>query len=97
MFHLFASAQDAATETVVHHGMLPPDFWQGVMGTGIYFAIAMLLFFAAYKVVDWITPGDLDKQLLGTEGGDGKPNIALGIVVAGMFVAIGMIIAAAIK
>lgn len=83
--------------------LLPENFWQGIIGTVIYFALALALFPVAYKVVDWITPGDLGSQLLGTEDKETgqqagrNPNVALAIVVGLLFLGMCQILAAAIK
>jgi len=84
-------------------GLLPENFWQGLLGTVIYFLVALALLPVAYKIVDKITPGDLAAQLLGTEDKETgqpagrQPNIALAVFAG--FLALGMchIIASAIK
>lgn len=83
------------------HGFFPPKWWMGLIGSLLYFTLALAMYPLAYKVIDWITPGVLSGQLLGTLNGvahtpDGKPNVALGVVVGGMFLGMSIIIAAAI-
>ncbi|MBI3128692.1 MAG: DUF350 domain-containing protein [Candidatus Tectomicrobia bacterium] len=65
------------------------------VGTGlllsiVYGLIGILLLMAGYKVFEWITPFSVEDALSKDQ------NRAVGIVVAGMFLAIGIIIAAAI-
>ena len=98
---LFASTDPSPTATCCG-GFLPENFWQGVLGTIIYFSLAMLLFAVAYKVVDWITPGNLGCQLLGLADPETKqdarpPNVALAIVVGALLLGMCNILAAAIK
>ena len=56
----------------------------------IYALVGMILFMLGYKVFDWISPMDLDKELAEDQ------NIAAGIVVAGIFIGLAIIIASAI-
>lgn len=65
MLGLFANA-DVAAPVVENVSLFPPNFWAGILGTTIYALLAFALFPLAWKVLDWITPGDLNKQLLGT-------------------------------
>ena len=84
------------TATQVSTSLLPADFWQGLLGTTIYFFFGLLLLVVAWRVIDWITPGDLNKQILGTETPDGKPNVALAILAGLMFLGLAIIVAVTI-
>ena len=58
---------------------------------GMFTAFGLLLFCLSYMVVEKLAPFDLRKEL--TE----DDNPAVGIMLAGMFIGIGLIIAAAIS
>ena len=65
------------------------------IGTGlilsiVYGLIGILLLMVGYKIFEWITPFSVEDALSKDQ------NRAVGIVVAGMFLAIGIVIAAAI-
>lgn len=81
-------ANETVTETTTS-GFLPPYFGAMVLALVLVAAIAGVLAMIAWKVIDRITPGNLDGQLLGTPAADGKPerapNLALAVVVGAMF------------
>jgi uncharacterized membrane protein YjfL (UPF0719 family) len=52
--------------------------------------IGVLVLWLAFLIIDKVTPYDLWKEIVEDK------NIALAIVVAGMFIALGLIVAAAI-
>ena len=61
-----------------------------ILGTVLYAVIGVVVLWLAFAIIDKITPYDLWKEICEDR------NVALAIVVAGMFIALGMIIAAAI-
>jgi uncharacterized membrane protein YjfL (UPF0719 family) len=61
-----------------------------VGGTVLYAVIGVLVLWLAFLIIDKVTPYDLWKEIVEDK------NIALAIVVAGMFIALGLIVAAAI-
>jgi len=61
-----------------------------VLGTVLYAVIGVLVLWLAFLIIDKITPYDLWKEICESR------NVALAIVVAGMFIALGLIVAAAI-
>ena len=61
-----------------------------VLGTVLYAVIGVLVLWLAFLIIDRITPYDLWKEICENR------NNALAIVVAGMFIALGLIVAAAI-
>ena len=69
-----------------------PDWLRpGVVGgTILYAVIGVLVLWLAFLIIDKVTPYDLWKEIVEDK------NIALAIVVAGMFIALGLIVAAAI-
>ncbi|MGE5404300.1 MAG: DUF350 domain-containing protein [Candidatus Saccharibacteria bacterium] len=64
--------------------------WSQLAASVIYGLLGILLMGIGYRVIDWFIPADLNK---GIEDG----NMSAGIVVAGAFIAIGAIVAMAIK
>jgi uncharacterized membrane protein YjfL (UPF0719 family) len=70
---------------------IPDWLHPGVIGgTVLYAVIGVVVLWLAFLIIDKITPYDLWKEICEHR------NMALAIVVAGMFVALGLIIAAAI-
>lgn len=61
----------------------------GIMSCLLYFVVGMAFCAIGYKVFDFILPFDLNKEI-------DNHNIAAGLVVAGMFIAIAMVISTAI-
>lgn len=55
----------------------------------IWAFIGLALMFLGYKIFDWITPFNLDKEI-----DDG--NVAAGVAAAGIFIAVAWIVAAVI-
>ena len=103
--NLLANAE--VTQAVVEStNLFPANFWAGLLGTVIYALVAAVLFPIFWKLLDWVTPGDLNKQLLGhtisREGvvthhtANGQPNLALAIVVGFLGLGFCHILAAAI-
>lgn len=60
------------------------------LGSIVFAIIGVLVFWIAFIIIDKITPYDLWKQIVE------EKNLALAIVVGAMFIAIGLIVAAAI-
>ena len=96
--HLFANAEATS--------FFPPEFLPAIVMSVIYLLLAVVLFMGLWKFIDWLTPGDLDKELLGTpetKAPDGSvvpgkaPNLALAVVVAALVVGFCLILTAAIK
>ena len=66
---------------------LRPDV---VAGTILYAVIGVVVLWLAFIIIDWITPYKLWEQIVE------EKNMALAVVVGSMFLALGLIIAAAI-
>ncbi|TAE12550.1 MAG: DUF350 domain-containing protein [Bacteroidetes bacterium] len=64
---------------------------QGVMESLLYSVIGIILAVVAFKVVDWITPGDLSSQI-SKEG-----NVAVAVLLGFLVLGICIIIAAALN
>lgn len=65
--------------------------WKDVLESLLYSVIGLGLAILAYKIIDWITPGNLSKQIA-VEG-----NMALAILVGSLMIGISIIIAAALS
>lgn len=97
--YLFANADVAPT-------FFPAEFLPSVVMSVIYVILAMVLFVGLWKFIDFITPGVLNKELLGQdEVKDAQgvvtpakgPNMPLAIVVASLVLGFCLILTAAIK
>ena len=62
-----------------------------IFGTILYAVIGVVVLWLSFAVIDKITPYKLWEEICD------KKNLALAIVVAAMFIAIGLIVAAAIR
>ncbi|MDJ1468788.1 DUF350 domain-containing protein [Cytophagaceae bacterium DM2B3-1] len=68
-----------------------PGFWEkGIMGTIIYSVIGLIMCVIGFKVVDWLIPGHLARQIAE------EKNVAAALVAAALILGICIIIAAAI-
>ncbi|WP_299920855.1 DUF350 domain-containing protein [uncultured Pelagimonas sp.] len=61
-----------------------------VVGTIVYTALGMFLMWVTWKVLDWITPFPIMKEI------EEDQNIALAVVIGMLFISISIIIAAVI-
>jgi putative membrane protein len=62
---------------------------EGIISSLIYYALGLVLCAAGYKLFDVFTPFDLNKEI-------DDHNVAAGMSVAGIFIAISIVISAAI-
>lgn len=61
--------------------------WSVVATNFLYAALGVVLMFAAFRVIDWLTPGvNFNEELR-------KGNVAVGMFVAAIFVSIALIVA----
>ncbi len=67
-----------------------PAIERGIVGTLVYSAIGIIMCVVGFKIVDWLIPGHLAKQIAEDK------NMAVGLVAASMILGICIIIAAAI-
>ena len=67
-----------------------PGLAQGILDTVVYSALGIVVLMAGYKIFDWVTPFSLNKEIAEDN------NVAAGVAVAGIMVALGLIVAAAI-
>jgi uncharacterized membrane protein YjfL (UPF0719 family) len=63
---------------------------QSLVGSVVYSAIGVLIFMIAYKLMEWLLPFDVDKELAEDQ------NTAVGIVVGSVMIGLAIIVAAAI-
>lgn len=66
--------------------------WVVLFGSFIYAFVGIFIFMIAYKIFDLIAPGWKVTKIIIDDG-----NVALGIVIAGMFIGLAIIIASAIR
>lgn len=72
--------------------LLSPEFQKALVGTVCFGLIGLVLMLLGFKAFDWITPKiDLEKELAENK------NVAVGVVVAGLFVGLGLVVAAAVN
>lgn len=97
---LFASE---TTDVVVQNqGVFPEYFGTMLLALVIVAAVATVLAVLGWRVIDWITPGNLNTQLLGDPGNTDPmqgaprprrdPNLPLAVVVASMFLGFSLIL-----
>lgn len=83
-----------ASETT--SGLLPLHFGSALLTVTLVSVLVSIMALICWKVIDRITPGNLDGQLLGTPATEGKPerapNIALAIVVGAISLGFSFII-----
>ena len=63
---------------------------KGVAAVLVFSLAGAIVMFLGYKVINWITPGDLTTELIQNK------NMALALVVASMILGVSLIISAAI-
>ncbi len=80
-----ASAQDAVTTTGVG-----AQYFEGILSAVIYSIVGIIVLLVGFKIFDKATPFNLNKEIAEDN------NAAAGIALAGMLIALGVIVAAAI-
>mgnify|MGYP000421627922 CR=1 FL=1 len=65
------------------------NMFNELISTIVYAVLALALMFSGYKFFDWITPYDFSEEIK-------EKNPAIGAVIAGIFIAVAIIIKAAI-
>ena len=70
------------------------SFWSdlplGLAAALIYSFLGIIVLMVGFKIFDWITPFSLNREI------EEKKNTAAGLIVAGIMIALGLIVAAAI-
>jgi putative membrane protein len=77
-------AQEAGVGVTPHH-----SFLGGIVLTVVYSALGIAMACVAFRVIDWITPGDLGRELAE------EKNLALAVLTGAFVVGVCIIIAAA--
>ena len=65
--------------------------WGPILATIVYSLIGFAVFFLAYVLLDKLTPFSFHKEI------EEDQNVALGIIIGSLFIALAIIIAAAIR
>jgi len=66
------------------------DLLNGIVGTVVYSALGLTVLLIGFKIFDIVTPFSLNREIAEDN------NVAAGVVVAGIMIALGIIVAAAI-
>lgn len=66
------------------------EFIHGILASLIYSILGLIVLMIGFKVLDVVTPFSLNKEIAEDD------NVAAGVVVAGLMIGLGVIIAAAI-
>ena len=69
---------------------MPTDFVPDLLAAAVYSVLGILLFVAAFALVDRLTPGSLWKEIIE------EHNTALAVMMGALSIAISIVIAAAI-
>ena len=81
----------AAAQDVESSGLFGADLLHGLVAAVVYSVLGFIVLMLGFKVFDIVTPFDLNKEIAEDD------NPAAGIMVAGMMIALGIIVAAAIS
>lgn len=65
------------------------QFLMQILDSTVFGLIGILLMVVGYKAIDFVMPADLNKEIE-------KGNISAGIIIAGVFIAVAIIVHAAI-
>lgn len=71
-------------------GWPPTSLWEALLASALFGLIGILLAVFGFKLLDWVTPGNLQEEILQ------KGNIAASILVGAFLVGLCIILAAAI-
>jgi len=74
--------------------LLPPQIWSSMLVSMLYCLMGLIVIAISCKVIDWMTPGSLFDELLGSE--TKTPNMAYAIFSGAFLIAISLIVASAI-
>jgi hypothetical protein len=85
-----AKQQQAAKETAVDQELDFGRMGKGLLEAIVYSILGLIVLLIGFKVLDFVTPFSLNKEIAEDD------NTAAGVMVAGMMIALGIIIAASI-
>lgn len=77
-------------QTTAHDDGFLPKIEKGPVGMIVYSLLGLIVLAIAFKMIDFLTPGNLAKQIAE------EKNLALAVVIAGTMLGISIIIASAI-
>jgi len=63
---------------------------EGLIGSVVYSVLGIVVLMVGFKIFDWITPFSLNTEI------EEKNNTAAGVIAAGIMIALGLIVGAAI-
>lgn len=92
---LFADVAEATTEVASNTealGLFPPYFWIMIAAVIIIAGICGSLMIPGWRLIDYVTPGKLNEEIVPPEGSTKQPNMALAMIVTGMIVGFSFII-----
>ena len=90
MLSIIVIAQDNTNRTQSIDNGIWTGLSEGLVGSVIYSILGIVVLMAGFKIFDWITPFSLNTEI------EEKNNTAAGVIVAGIMIALGLIVAAAI-
>ena len=90
MLSIIVIAQDNTNRTQSIDNGAWASFSEGLVGSVVYSILGIVVLMVGFKIFDWITPFSLNKEI------EEKNNTAAGVIVAGIMIALGLIVAAAI-
>ncbi len=61
-----------------------------ILSSVIFGLLGIVVMMLSYKAIDWVIPADLNKEIE-------KGNLAAGVVIAGVFIAIAIIVSTSIR
>jgi uncharacterized membrane protein YjfL (UPF0719 family) len=61
-----------------------------ILSSVVFGLLGICVMMLSYKAIDWVIPADLNKEIE-------KGNLAAGVVIAGVFIAIAIIVSTAIR
>lgn len=61
-----------------------------IISSVIFGLLGIVVMMLSYKAIDWVIPADLNKEIE-------KGNLAAGVVIAGVFIAIAIIVSTSIR
>ena len=67
------------------------EFAKGIVQSIVYSALGLVILLVGFKLLDWATPFSLNKEIAEDN------NVAAGVVVAGLMIGLGLIVASAIS
>ena len=90
MLSIIAIAQENTLQTQSIDNGIWANLSEGLVASAIYSILGIIVLMIGFKIFDLITPFNLNAEI------EDKNNIAAGGIVAGIMIALGLIVAAAI-